>query len=513
MTKARDFANIISGGFTADDIPNLDASKITTGTFADARISESSVTAYASDYIAWQSVQTSNFTAVAGRGYPINTTGGAVTMTLPASASVGDTIKVVDYARKFGTNKLTINQNSLKFQGDTVPNPEYNTDGQAVTLTYVDTTQGWIPTVDDDVTYETPPPTLTNISGNIIVASATNLTLTGTLFGTSGLVVNFVQTSDSIDEDVTVTPASTTSAVVAVPANVYNNVTAGNAVTMKVTNSDGGISGTLNINAITLPTGGTITTHGSYRVHTFLSSGNFVVPSGYSKSMDTLIVAGGGAGGNWHAGGGGAGGMITYNTTPSAATYPIVVGGGGAGGTSSVGSQGDSSSAFSQSTVGGGRGGNYNATSAGSGGSGAGGNGSSLSSGGSGTAGQGNNGGSGSGNHGGGGGGGKGATGGSSPNTNTGGTGGAGGTNDYRTGSNVTYAGGGGGGTWGGGGAASGGSGGGGNGSYNQNSSAPTAGTTNTGGGGGGSGSQGGSTSYAAQTTGGSGIVVIRYTL
>tara|TARA_Y100000589_G_scaffold27526_1_gene22976 strand:- start:1531 stop:2817 length:1287 start_codon:yes stop_codon:yes gene_type:complete len=38
MTKARDLANIISGGFTADDIPNLDASKITSGSFADARI-------------------------------------------------------------------------------------------------------------------------------------------------------------------------------------------------------------------------------------------------------------------------------------------------------------------------------------------------------------------------------------------------------------------------------------------------------------------------------------------
>ena len=46
MTKARDLANIISGGFTADDIPNLDASKITSGTFADARISQSSVVAH-----------------------------------------------------------------------------------------------------------------------------------------------------------------------------------------------------------------------------------------------------------------------------------------------------------------------------------------------------------------------------------------------------------------------------------------------------------------------------------
>ena len=62
MTKARDLANIMSGGFTAADIPNLDASKITTGelandrvaalptskitsgTFADARIASSSVT-------------------------------------------------------------------------------------------------------------------------------------------------------------------------------------------------------------------------------------------------------------------------------------------------------------------------------------------------------------------------------------------------------------------------------------------------------------------------------------
>ena len=38
MTKARDLANIISGGFTADDIPNLDAAKITSGSLADARI-------------------------------------------------------------------------------------------------------------------------------------------------------------------------------------------------------------------------------------------------------------------------------------------------------------------------------------------------------------------------------------------------------------------------------------------------------------------------------------------
>ena len=50
MTRARDLANIISGGFTADDIPNLDAAKITSGTFADARIAASNVSQHAQSF-------------------------------------------------------------------------------------------------------------------------------------------------------------------------------------------------------------------------------------------------------------------------------------------------------------------------------------------------------------------------------------------------------------------------------------------------------------------------------
>ena len=57
MTKARDLANIISTGvpnslitLDANEIPNLDAGKITTGTFADARISNSSVSQHAQSF-------------------------------------------------------------------------------------------------------------------------------------------------------------------------------------------------------------------------------------------------------------------------------------------------------------------------------------------------------------------------------------------------------------------------------------------------------------------------------
>jgi hypothetical protein len=117
----------------------------------------SGVLSFASAGLAWQTIVTgATLTAVAGRGYFIDTTSNACTVTLPASASAGDTIILVDYARKWGTNKITINQNSLNFQGYSSPNPEYNTNGQSVTLIYSGATKGWIPTVDDDVTNEVP---------------------------------------------------------------------------------------------------------------------------------------------------------------------------------------------------------------------------------------------------------------------------------------------------------------------------------------------------------------------
>ena len=105
--------------------------------------------------IAWQSsiVTGATHTAAAGQGLWLDTSSNAITLTLPATPAVGDQIIFTDYARKWGTNAVTINQNSKKFQGGTT-NPIYNTDGQSVDIVYSGVTQGWIPNSDDDVTNE-----------------------------------------------------------------------------------------------------------------------------------------------------------------------------------------------------------------------------------------------------------------------------------------------------------------------------------------------------------------------
>jgi hypothetical protein len=93
--------------------------------------------------LAWQSVQTTGFTAVASRGYPCNTTSSAFTVTLPASPSVGDTIQIVDYAGTFATNNITLGRNGNKIDGGT-SNKLLTTNREAVSITYIDSTQGWV---------------------------------------------------------------------------------------------------------------------------------------------------------------------------------------------------------------------------------------------------------------------------------------------------------------------------------------------------------------------------------
>ena len=391
--------------------------------------------------------KTASFTAVNGNGYFVNTTSGAITVTLPTSPSAGNVVAVSDYNSTAATNNITIARNSSNING-TANDLLITKANSAVQLVYVDATTGW------------------------------------------------------------------------------QSVTTAN--TDDVSNP--------NLTAI----GGTITSCGDYKIHTFTGPGTFTVTNESftpaNNIVSYMVVAGGGAGAKGcRTGGGGAGGFREYKgpadcytasplngnpggtaITVTAQAYPITVGGGGPSPTSGPFAAGGDGSPSVFSTVistGGGGGGGPNSSPGSQAGAGrpggSGGGGAHFNqNGGSGNTppvspSQGFDGGDGQtgGNAGSGGGGGAGAVGGdgcASP-PGQGGPGGAGVTTNI-TGSPVTRAGGGGG--AGDAGAKPGGSGGGG-----AAGNPGTAGTTNTGSGGGGGisapGAQGGN--------GGSGIVIIRY--
>ena len=87
-------------------------------------------------------VKTAPFTAVAGKGYFVNTSCGAVTVTLPASPTAGDTVSISDYAGTWGTNAVTLCRNSSKI-GGTCNNVALSSTLQSTSLIYIDSTQGW----------------------------------------------------------------------------------------------------------------------------------------------------------------------------------------------------------------------------------------------------------------------------------------------------------------------------------------------------------------------------------
>ena len=92
-------------------------------------------------------VKTSTFTAVAGEGYFVNTTGGVVSVNLPAGTA-GAVVAIKDYAKTFDTNKVTLIQNGSDKIGGSTTNAIINTEGIAITLVFVDSTQGWLVTDD-----------------------------------------------------------------------------------------------------------------------------------------------------------------------------------------------------------------------------------------------------------------------------------------------------------------------------------------------------------------------------
>ena len=322
-------------------------------------------------------IKTASFTAVAGEGYWINTTSGAVTVTLPASANAGDTIEFSDYARNWGTNAVTLNTNSLNFQGGTT-NVVYNTNGQSVRIVYSGATKGWIPNSDDDV-----PNSQAYSAEYLVVAGGASGSSYAGGGGAGGMLSNYG--TSTID----FTISSTYTAVVgaggaAAPATGGGTGTAGN---------DGGdstLSGT-SITTITAYGGGgggngsgsngadggsggggagaiPASVGGSGTVGQGNDGGNGTTSANYGGG------GGGGAGavgGNGTGGAGGAGGTGLQNAITGTNTYyagggTANVGGSGAGGAGSLGGGGSGGRDFTAAgngtdgLGGGGGGGGYN---------------------------------------------------------------------------------------------------------------------------------------------------------
>ena len=102
----------------------------------------------------WQTTpKTANFTAVNGEGYFVNTTSGAVTMTMP-SGSAGAIVSIQDYNKTFDTNNLTVAPASGEKinGGDASANLIIETEGQGLTFVYVDSTVGWKTVHDNEFT-------------------------------------------------------------------------------------------------------------------------------------------------------------------------------------------------------------------------------------------------------------------------------------------------------------------------------------------------------------------------
>ncbi len=90
-------------------------------------------------------VKTSGFTAVAGEGYFVDTSSGAVSVNLPAGTA-GAVVAFKDYLNTFDTNALTLVANGSDKIGGSTVNATLDVEGIAVTLVFIDSTRGWLVT-------------------------------------------------------------------------------------------------------------------------------------------------------------------------------------------------------------------------------------------------------------------------------------------------------------------------------------------------------------------------------
>jgi hypothetical protein len=281
--------------------------------------------------LTWNSVQTSNFTAVASNGYPINTTSTAITVTLPSSPSIGQNLVLTDYAGTFGTNALTINPNGSKINSLS-SNWIMNTNRASAQLVYIDTTQGWI--VYSGI-YTNPVISSIYSVSYLIVAGGGAGTSSGNYAGGGGGAGGLLSGSTSLNFGTTYTVTIGAGGSIGSAGNnsVFNSLTAsGGGVGGLVTGGNGGAGGSGGGGG---SSGGTNGTGGSGTSGQGSAGGS----GGGATGIRSTAGGGGGAsavgnnGGTSKAGDGGAG-------TSSSITGSAVVYAGGGGGGSDNQSQG-----------------------------------------------------------------------------------------------------------------------------------------------------------------------------
>ena len=117
------------------------------------------------------SIKTANFTAVSGEGYFVDTSSGAITVTLPSSPSAGSIVAIVDYAGTSGNNAITIGRNGSNIEG-AASDGQIATNREAKTLVYADSTQGWVSVADN--TTDTLSPQYIAATGGSVSTVCTN---------------------------------------------------------------------------------------------------------------------------------------------------------------------------------------------------------------------------------------------------------------------------------------------------------------------------------------------------
>jgi hypothetical protein len=87
-------------------------------------------------------IKSTAYTSSANDRIFVDTSAGAVTITLPASPALGDTVRFIDKSGTFSTYNLTVARNGQKIMGDSV-DMIVDTNNAAFNLVYSDDTSGW----------------------------------------------------------------------------------------------------------------------------------------------------------------------------------------------------------------------------------------------------------------------------------------------------------------------------------------------------------------------------------